>query len=959
MAFPSGSRGSPRIPRSHGQGSGSSAVRVVTSATGLSSSHGTNRHRASPQAGRSAAPAYDPQRTMLSPSRRYQQDLDDTARHALTAHHFQSDFDAKDFIERVSGGLVLQSKRTSAGNQFDAPLFTRHFDIVAQELGKMQREIDQQMRDVEHVVQNSEAEYRATFQDIKVAFTKITHNFGALEGQVNGIGTAPIHIGEQLESIEREKMRAADVNDLIDFFTEFGRSGRSSRLEEMLVDGGPDGQCKAAIVTRRLNSIIQDSGDLGTSDRAKANIEQFCERLERDLLDSFDRSYRQRDTATMASCARALIEFNGGASCVQTYVNQHDFFMKMAEDQLNVAQDSYQSLAGINDLYTIPSSLENSLTPFFIEIRKMLRQEWDVISAVFPNALAVMQVLTQRVFAQSIQNYLENLLQLAEKDSQLAYLRILAMFHLCAGQLVSQLKHFDQDVIMPFLTSDDAGNGSSATSNSGNRMPTMALSTTMLLGTQSAASFSVTLGRCMDDLFVPYIENERYVDVETRFLMAVFQTTVAKFLGYATQRRVQKPKNVFSRTINQITGSAAGDGPEGGAAGNPPNDSGLAPSPLSKSGPGYSLPTLAASLSQFTSRSGGGQSPTPASPIAPGHTSNGGAGSLHSANSLSNRKPMQTVLSDEEVEQDETLPTVTRCLQLLKVHAEAMTRCVELSLSTDVPKHAVLLFGTLTEFLGGRYLDPALEIALDDLNDAPKGSEPDFRTFYTLRGVNQTVHLVQCHFQSVVVPLVASSPSHYREIMGHKNEFTLTLEHRLNQLVLRQIAVTATFFQTVLSRQRKQDYRPRDEDFQALSLATEPCGTIVDFLDRLHKTVIHCFDSKNQEQVLVEVGAALYQLLLEHYRSFVVSPLGGLVVSEDIAKYQEAIKKFHLPSLDERFAVLRNLGTIFLVRSDVLQSLLDEDTDLGRMDSKFLAPYLQMREDYRSARLGDLMGRVM
>ena len=26
-------------------------------------------------------------------------------------------------------------------------------------------------------------------------------------------------------------------------------------------------------------------------------------------------------------CARTLQDFNGGASCVQIYVNQHDFFM--------------------------------------------------------------------------------------------------------------------------------------------------------------------------------------------------------------------------------------------------------------------------------------------------------------------------------------------------------------------------------------------------------------------------------------------------------------------------------------------------------------------------------------------------------------------------------------------------------------------------------------------------------
>lgn len=29
----------------------------------------------------------------------------------------------------------------------------------------------------------------------------------------------------------------------------------------------------------------------------------------------------------MQHCAQTLLEFNGGASCVQVYVNQHDFFI--------------------------------------------------------------------------------------------------------------------------------------------------------------------------------------------------------------------------------------------------------------------------------------------------------------------------------------------------------------------------------------------------------------------------------------------------------------------------------------------------------------------------------------------------------------------------------------------------------------------------------------------------------
>ncbi|KAJ1989839.1 Exocyst complex component 5 [Dimargaris cristalligena] len=893
-----------------------------------------------------------------SPPRQAAPALDSTARHALTAHHFQSDFDAKDFLERVSGNLVLQSKRTA--KQYDPKSFISNFEAVSHELSKLQREIEQQMREVDHVAQSSEAQYRTRVKDIRAAFLKMEKNFQILETKANSVGSTAVRVGEQLESIERERMRAADIEDLVEFFLEFGR-GRSARLEEMLIDGGPEGQCKAAIITRRLNSIIQDGGDFGASDRAKVSIEQFCERLERDLLDSFDRSYRQQDTTTMASCARALIEFNGGASCVQTYVNQHEFFMKMAETQVTQAEQSYQSLTGINDLSASPHTLDSGLSSFFRSIGKMLCHEWSVISAVFPNALAVMQVLAQRVFAQSIQNFLENMLQLAEHDSQLAYLRVLAACHACTKQLVQDLQQFDQDTIVPFLSAQNTDQpGSRPAGQGAGPAPINTVSTTMLLGTQSAASFSVTLVRCTDDLFVPYIENQRYVDVENRFLLTAFQTLVARFLGYISQCRGQKPKGVFSRTINQLTGSANGqssnarggnldsDGHNGeGGPATSPHAPGAAGEPPSPSPGGYSIPSLAASFANFTHI---GSSPTPAAPPS-GTAAAAGANGNRKSNPTANFR----IMTDVELDQEDTLPSVARTLQLLKVHAEAITRCVELSPASDTPKYTVRLFATLTEFLAIRYLDPALEVALDELSDAPKGSEPDFRTFYTIKACNQIVHLVQCHFQTVIVPLIAGSPSQYRDAVASKNEFTSALEHKLNQLAVRQITSTTTYLATVLAKQKKQDYRPRDEDFQALSLATEPCELIVDFLGRYQRTVAYCFDSRNQEQMLLETGLVLHGLLLEHYRHFTVSVLGGLVVSDDIAKYQEAVKKFHLSELDERFSALRNIGTLFLVRSDVLQSLLDEDTDLGRMDRRFLAPYLQMREDYRTARISEII----
>ena len=42
---------------------------------------------------------------------------------------------------------------------------------------------------------------------------------------------------------------------------------------------------------------------------------------------------------TLQHCAQTLLEFNGGASCVQVYVNQHDFFISNSREG-RVADDT-------------------------------------------------------------------------------------------------------------------------------------------------------------------------------------------------------------------------------------------------------------------------------------------------------------------------------------------------------------------------------------------------------------------------------------------------------------------------------------------------------------------------------------------------------------------------------------------------------------------------------------------
>jgi hypothetical protein len=40
-------------------------------------------------------------------------------------------------------------------------------------------------------------------------------------------------------------------------------------------------------------------------------------------------------TTILQHCAQTLLDFNGGASCVQVYVNQHDFFINRVQNNMD------------------------------------------------------------------------------------------------------------------------------------------------------------------------------------------------------------------------------------------------------------------------------------------------------------------------------------------------------------------------------------------------------------------------------------------------------------------------------------------------------------------------------------------------------------------------------------------------------------------------------------------------
>ncbi|KAG0959409.1 hypothetical protein G6F31_011683 [Rhizopus arrhizus] len=429
----------------------------------------------------------------------------------LNVETFRENVSTTDFVEKISTGVIEQMKEIGGNTAaFDPKPFIRTFEGVIEELHQLKIRLQEQCNELESSTRTAEKEYRQNVGDLHGAFADVYRSYDSLEGRIGEVGKTAIRIGEQLETIDKERSKASESRDIIEYFMEF-QDGSSERLDS-LVQGGEEGQLKAAIVARRLNAVAKE---VDNDARARIAIEKFCESFEKEILEEFNKAYAEREPHHMAHCAKVLSEFNGGASCVQIYVNQHEFFMSnMAMEDAEQVRESEDN-ANLSDPNLPPPEVDTSLVKLYDDIRITVRKEAKIISDVFPQPATVMQVLLQRIFAQSIQNHIELLLSRSEKCSDLAYLRTLASTHAETKRLIENLKFYcDKELLLK-----DAAD---------------------INGLVTTASPDETLDRCMDDLFVPYIEGDRYLKKEEESLRKLFGNIVSQFLNAMIEYQFDK-----------------------------------------------------------------------------------------------------------------------------------------------------------------------------------------------------------------------------------------------------------------------------------------------------------------------------------------------------------------------------------------------------------------------------------
>lgn len=206
-------------------------------------------------------------------------------------------------------------------------------------------------------------------------------------------------------------------------------------------------------------------------------------------------------------------------------------------------------------------------------------------------------------------------------------------------------------------------------------------------------------------------------------------------------------------------------------------------------------------------------------------------------------------------------------------------------------------------------------------------------------------HLWQQYINTALLPLASSSVTVRREMVVFNNQTVSRIEGGANNVMQRVTDSVVAWLSTQLTKQKRNDFKPRNDDLSFARVNTEPCVLCCEILERVRDTAQQNLSGKNLEVFLTEVGVAFHSLLLDHLRKFPVSATGGLMLAKDLKSYQDTVSSFKIPSLHERFEFIRQLGNVFLVRPEILKSYITENY-LGRIDSTLLRPYLAQRSDW-------------
>jgi hypothetical protein len=272
-----------------------------------------------------------------------------------------------------------------------------------------------------------------------------------------------------------------------------------------------------------------------------------------------------------------------------------------------------------------------------------------------------------------------------------------------------------------------------------------------------------------------------------------------------------------------------------------------------------------------------------------------------------------------EVSDEDGTLSVANAKRMMKWLAESVQRVLELGTQTETPKDVNILLNHLLSTVGQVYVQTALSAAHYQATVLENSkTEPDLSYLPDIRPAITITAMMDRFITTVLIRLAESSATVRRNMEAQKKMAMDTIEKKTNEIVKVSIDVIANWVSKSLASQKKQDFRPKDGELE--SLQTQTCLTICTFLGRVTKNAGQTIDGQNAEKFFSELALSILKLLFEHFKKFQVNATGGLMVTQDIAKYVATMKEWPLvKDVLSAVELLTEIGSLFIVGPEALR----------------------------------------
>lgn len=310
------------------------------------------------------------------------------------------------------------------------------------------------------------------------------------------------------------------------------------------------------------------------------------------------------------------------------------------------------------------------------------------------------------------------------------------------------------------------------------------------------------------------------------------------------------------------------------------------------------------------------------------------------------RKSMET--EDHENIEDSQLD-VAKVEIVIKSSIESIARILELA-QQKTPEYSLEILEILLFDFGKLYIGAGLEVAFDTLkhesSSLKAGSLPDLSFLSTVGLTSEYLFLLSSCIKKIVLPCAVNVPNIKNRMTGLTNSYISRCEVSINIIVNETIDFICQRVANSLSKQKKRDFvrdNINEDD-------TEACEEVSEFLEYSFVELQKHLNSTNLHNVLTKIGFNVLNQLLEHYKKFSVNSTGGIILTKDVIRYQSVIDTWQMPELSENFQLLREIGNLFTVHPNLINSLVTEGR-LANLKPYTIRQYISKRSDFNPSYL--------